>query len=81
MRLRRLDGDCESPHAIGKTIRVDDRLKGRELLETLLHEMLHAADWHKQEEWVERVSADIARVLWRPEIVARFGLVTAEVVA
>lgn len=61
------DGDCDAPTTPGKTIRIRQALRGRdrEYLETVLHELLHAADWHKEHEWVEDVSAAAARLLCR----------------
>lgn len=56
-------GVCDGPHIKNKKIRVNKKLSGEPLLDTLLHEMLHAADWQKDEEWVEETAADIARVL------------------
>lgn len=60
------DGECLIPPAARcKTIRVYNKLTGERLLEVIIHEFLHAADWSKDEEWVERVAADLARFLWR----------------
>lgn len=63
--LRGADGDCDPPSAKGKRIRVWDKLNGERELAVTIHEALHAADWHKDEEWVEQVGEDIARLLWR----------------
>lgn len=62
-----IDGRCDSPASTAKEIRLRPGLKKhpRQLLETLLHECLHAADWSKSEDWTEDVSADLARILWR----------------
>lgn len=64
---RRKEGwaKCDSPDTIGKRIVIDSRAKGRDELETYIHEMLHAADWWKDEYWIENVAHDIARVLTR----------------
>lgn len=64
---RRKDGygQCDAPETPGKRILIDPRAKGEAELETYLHEMLHAADWHKDEYWVEHVARDIARTLTR----------------
>ena len=32
-------------------------------LEIIIHELLHAADWYKDEEWVEDAGNDIAKIL------------------
>lgn len=65
-RLARADdGDCDDPREPGKTIRIRKKLSPIRELEITLHETLHAADWHKDEAWVEQVAHDVARILWR----------------
>lgn len=59
------DGDCNSPSDIQKSIRVRSSLTGKREMEVLLHELLHAADWHKDETWVATVASDVAHILWR----------------
>jgi hypothetical protein len=61
----RRDGTCDSPKDKNKTIHIAQSLKGERLLDVLIHEMLHAADWHKDEEWISTVASDMARALWR----------------
>ena len=56
-------GECDPCEQKSKEIRILSSLAGEEKLEVLIHEMLHAADWHRSEEWVETVSKDIARTL------------------
>ena len=58
-------GDCNAPDVRGKSIRVLSSLTGEERLEVLIHEMLHAADWHRSEEWVDQTAKDLARALTR----------------
>lgn len=58
---RDCDGKCDSPDTPDKAIRIYDKLDGERLLVVLCHEVLHAADWHKDESWVETVAEDIAR--------------------
>jgi len=60
------DGACSDPTNItGKRrIRVRDSLTGERRLVVLLHEMLHAADWSKDETWVEKIAEDIGKVLY-----------------
>lgn len=58
-------GDCDPPEATSKSLRVLSGLRGEDQLEVLIHEMLHAADWHRSEEWVAEVSKDMARALTR----------------
>lgn len=58
-------GDCDNPEQPGKEIRILTKLEGEEELEVLLHEMLHASNWHLDEPFIERCAADMARVLWK----------------
>ena len=58
-------GDCDGPHVRNKQIRVRSDLKGEERLEVILHEIIHAAFWFLDEEYVHHVAKDIARVLYR----------------
>jgi len=64
-------GECDSPDTNGKEIRIATDLKKQDELEIIIHELLHAADWSKEEEWVEVIADDIARVLsklgWKKE--------------
>lgn len=70
--------DCQCPQGGDpeQAIRIRPGLQSPDcedlLLSSLLHECLHAADWSKDEEWVEEVSVDIARIL------RRFGFHRAE---
>lgn len=59
------NGHCDPPSKPAKEIRIAAGLKDLELLETLLHEMIHAGAWQFDEETVAGLSADIAVVLWR----------------
>jgi hypothetical protein len=47
-----------------RKILVDERLKGRALLETIIHECLHACFPQMSEETITEAARDIARVLW-----------------
>lgn len=58
-------GDCDHPTTRKKEIRILSRLRGRDKLDAIIHEMLHAADCHKTEDWVDTVATDIARELTR----------------
>lgn len=62
---QRSRGECDPPSLPGKEIRVVSRLRGEERLEILLHEMLHASQWHLDESYVEAIANDMARALWR----------------
>jgi hypothetical protein len=55
-------GECDFN---SQTIRVVERLRGRELLDTVIHEMLHAVCPDKREPWVNEVATDMSKVLWR----------------
>lgn len=58
-------GECDEPSRRGKEIRIRDGLSPEATLDTVVHEVLHAADWHKDEAWVEQVASDLTRILWR----------------
>jgi hypothetical protein len=58
-------GDCDDPRVRGKAIRIAAGLGDEELAEVAIHECLHAAGWHIDEEFVEQFAADVARVLHR----------------
>jgi hypothetical protein len=68
--------DCDVPVAPGKpmpgkTIRISDDLEGEYLLDTLIHELCHASQPHLNEEFVDTIATDIARCVWRPEVLRR----------
>ena len=58
-------GECDSPDTKGKEIRISTDLQREEELEIIIHELLHASDWSKDEEWVEEIAQDISNVLMR----------------
>jgi hypothetical protein len=58
-------GLCDAPDTEGKRIRIRKGLRGRQELDTLIHEMLHAAYWDMDEGAVHDAAHDIAAVLWR----------------
>jgi hypothetical protein len=58
-------GDCDPPGRRHKEIRISSALRGEERLEVVIHEMVHAACWHIDEQFVEEFARDAARVLWR----------------
>lgn len=60
---KRSRGECDPPDKPNKEIRVLERLVGEERLEVLVHEMLHAASWHLDEEYVKQFAQDMARNL------------------
>ena len=58
-------GECDSPDTKGNEIRISTDLQREEELEVGIHELLHASDWSKDEEWVEEIAQDISNVLMR----------------
>ncbi len=58
-------GDCDGPHIKGREIRINQKLRGRARLDTIIHEVLHAAHWDLGEEAVEATATDLARILHR----------------
>lgn len=58
-------GDCQPPKTAAKEIRISAQVRGELLLDTLVHELLHAAGWNLSEEFVAEFASDVARVLWR----------------
>lgn len=59
-------GECDSPlkdtkKKGPKQIRINQQLRGRKLLDALIHEMTHAGFWHIDEEYVEEFATDLAR--------------------
>jgi len=68
--------DCDLPLAPGKsipnkTIRISEDITGEYLLDTLIHELLHASHPHMNEEFVNALATDVARCVWRPEVLRR----------
>jgi hypothetical protein len=59
------DGECDPPTKPGKEIRIKDNLPPQDTLETLIHEMFHAANWTLDEEHITESARDIARGLWK----------------
>ena len=57
-------GDCDHPPGRHPTIRIRRNLPQRELLDTAVHEVLHASLPSLSEECVTETAHDIARVLF-----------------
>ena len=55
--------DCDPPDVPAKEIRIGPDQEHE--LEAVIHEVMHAADWHKDEAWVGSVAADLAAILKR----------------
>ena len=64
-RLIKNWGECDHPATPGKEIRISRELSGFALLETIIHEQLHAALWDLNEDAIEETSHAVARLLWR----------------
>ena len=61
-----LRGYCDSPENKNKEIVIWQGLKGQELLEVLVHEMLHACAYKAlSEEFVTEAADDISRAIWK----------------
>jgi hypothetical protein len=58
---RDCDGYCSDPRQPRKTIAIYNKLNDERTLAILIHEMLHAGDWHRTEEFVEEFAEDVAR--------------------
>lgn len=58
-------GSCDPPTKPNKEIRIISSLKGQELLEVMLHEILHAALWDLDEQAIEETAEDAARAIWK----------------
>lgn len=54
-------GFCDAPDKKNKKIVVAEGLPPQKEQEIVMHELLHAAAWHRSEEWVEQIAKDITR--------------------
>lgn len=59
-----IDGCCDHPFGI-PSIRVMADPNTQKSLITLIHECLHASNWHASEDLVDRTATDVGRLLWR----------------
>ena len=57
------DGRCYSPDVSDRQIRLRRSLRGSELMETVIHETLHAAGFHIDEAFVSEYAADVTKIL------------------
>jgi len=64
-KVKGCNGLCEAPtnHSSERRIFIAPSLKGKELVETLIHESLHAELWCLDEETVTRVAVEITELL------------------
>ncbi len=58
-------GYCEPPDSKNKQIVIHSGLSGEKELEIILHELLHAGQWHLDEGVVRELARDLARILTR----------------
>ena len=58
-------GSCDAPTKHAKKIKIKQSLKGILKLDTIIYECLHAGLWDLDEEAVEELAADLARVIWK----------------
>lgn len=57
-------GLCDDPQKTRRQIRIWQGVRGdEELMEVVVHELLHAAGWHIDEAFVDQFAKDAARVL------------------
>lgn len=68
---RHARAECDSPASRRKEIRIKSGAVGQELVELVVHESLHAAAWHIDEELVQQFAHDVSRILAHPEIWGR----------
>lgn len=59
------DGTCSHPESKRKLITIAPQLTGERLLDTLIHEPLHAMFWDMDEEAIASAATDLARWLRR----------------
>ena len=65
VQLRGVHGFTTDPAARGRCIVLRGSLRGKPLLETVIHEALHASAWPIDEQTVTRYAEDVTRILWR----------------
>lgn len=64
-KLPQRDGECDHPNLARKEIRLRNNLGSKRKLEIALHEGLHACLWDLDEEAIEEIAHDLARMVWR----------------
>ena len=64
-KLKGARGMTEHPDTKDKTVYIDSREQGKDLLATLIDEFIHCAIWEIQNDIVDEISDDIADALWR----------------
>lgn len=72
LEMGRLFGTCDHPSTRQKEIRILDSLTGSEVLDTVIHECLHASAHDVfSEGFVNTLAADLAKILCHPEVFLR----------
>jgi len=61
-------GICQHPDSTAKEIHIQSGLRGAQLLEVVIHEVLHAANWHLDEEFVTDFAHDVTKILQRKSL-------------
>lgn len=64
-KLTKFRGMTDHPDTKNKTVYIDSEEKGKDLLATLIDELIHCAVWELENDIVDKISDDIAEVLWR----------------
>jgi hypothetical protein len=64
-KLREGRGMTEHPDTKDKAVYIDSRERGKDLLATLIDELIHCAMWEIENEVVDEISDDMADALWR----------------
>jgi len=66
-------GECDYSDVAG-LLTIDERQTGKELLDTIIHEWLHALLPHAKEEWVTTEANNLTALLTDKHILTRIGL-------
>ena len=61
-------GRCDRPDSVDREIAICAATRGPELLDTVIHEVLHAAGFHIDEEFVAEFATDLTKILRRKAI-------------
>lgn len=62
-KRRRHHGKCDDPTDVGKEIQVEHNDEEQRVLDTILHECLHAGVWSLDEKVVAQWAGDVAKIL------------------
>lgn len=64
-RMKQYDGLCDHPATPYPEIWIHQSLRGERMVETIIHEVIHAALPDLCEETVEESARDLAKILWQ----------------